>query len=233
MSDLLHSARIAAVAVLLVLTGAVLLAAVAALVGYEAVVVSTSNMQPALGVGDLAIVTPTRVEQIAPREIIIYRTPQDPHTVLIRRMLFSEPDGLGGQKLQVRGDSEPSSEQVTVQIGNVLGQVALSVPRAGALVTFGNSVGGRALLFGLPLVMLAIDRVRGRGVRRSAAPATDAERVGALLESGQRALAAGYPELALRAADGALALDPSNVAAALLRRVGRRALDSQRERVLA
>jgi signal peptidase I len=231
-SHVLTAVRIVAMLGLLVVTGTMLVATVPALFGTESFVVSVTNMQPALAVDDLAFVKPTAVEEIAPRDIIVYRLPQDPATVLTRRMLYSEADERGGQKLQVRGDSEPSAEQVTVQRGSQLGRLQLSVPRVGVLVSFGNSMAGRALLLGLPLVLLIVDHARKRLAKDSAAavvgPPIDLARLDALLDTGQRALAAGYPELAMRAADGALALDHTNAAAALLKRVAQSALDSRR-----
>jgi signal peptidase I len=228
MSHVLRLLHLVVTLGLLIVTATMLIATVPALFGNESFVVSADNMQPALAVGDLAIVKPTRVEEIASRDIVVYRLPQDPRTVLTRRLLHSEPGKAGGLALQVRGDSEPSTEQITVQAGSVLGHLQVSVPRVGRLVEFGNSLAGRALLLGLPVVLLAIDRARKRLAQPPAADTPETARISALLNTGQRALAAGYPELALRAADGALALDQTDAAAALLKRIALSAMESQR-----
>ena len=58
-------------------------------------------------------------------------------------------------------------------------------------------------------------------------------RIQGLLDGGRRALGAGYPDLAARAADGALQLDPHNEAAALLKVRALEAWEVDREYVAA
>jgi len=76
------------------------------------------------------------------------------------------------------------------------------------------------MLIGIPALLLAADSLRSRVRRRGVLVGVlsdDAVRIQALLESGRRALSAGFPQLAARAADGALGLDPYSEAAALLK----------------
>ena len=58
-------------------------------------------------------------------------------------------------------------------------------------------------------------------------------RIQALLDGGRRALGAGFPELAARAADGVLRLEPHNEPAALLKVRALEAWEVDREYVAA
>jgi signal peptidase I len=269
MTLVLRLVRIAVIAAIATVVGAVLAGTLPALLGGESYVVDTAIMQPALQVGDLAVITPARVDQLVAGDVIIYRAPDDSHAVLTRRVLHSEADGTGSgiYKLQVRGDSEATSEQIVAPGSSRLGHLQVSLPRIGLIVGFANSLFGKVLLLGVPLAVFALDYVRKRratyspratevGAKRHAAAAevdvrrapllpeataqpaasakreVDARRVAALLDSGQRALAAGYAHLALRAAEGALVLEPTSAAAALLKRIAQTQLDSQRAHVV-
>ena len=230
-------ARYGAILALGVMVLAMLAATVPSLLGDETFVVEGRTMQPALQSGDLAVIRPTRVDQLVAGDIIVYRTPVDASMVVTRRVLHAESDpSTATWKLQVRGDSEPSSEQISVPASSQLGRMELSVPRLGTLVSVGNGLAGKALLVGVPLVLLAL--AQRRRPSRETSPAkpqtkVDAARVAALLASGQRALAAGFPELALRAAEGALVLEPDSAAAALLKRIAQSALESQHANAVA
>ena len=102
----------------------------------------------------------------------------------------------------------------------VLGRLVYSVPRLGLLAGFASDTVGKIVLLGIPGLVLAIDSLYTRMRRRRGAVGVsvdDAARIQGLLDSGRRALGAGYPQLAARAADGVLDLEPHNEAAALLK----------------
>jgi len=229
--------QVAAV-VLLVGLGAVLLAGVVpGLLGDESFVVSAEDMQPALQVGDLAIVHPIGAAAVAVGDVVVYRTPQDPDTAITRRILSVDPDAkVGLLNLQTRGDADPTAEQINVASGAVLGRVVFSIPRLGLVVQFANQPIGKLLLIGLPGLLLAGDWLRSRVRRRRPTPSLTTgttARIQSLLDSGQRALSAGFPLLAARAAEGVLALDAHNQAAGLLKALAIQALEVDREHVAA
>jgi signal peptidase I len=203
--------QIVAVIVVLGLAGALLGGIVPSLIGDESFVVSAREMQPTLQAGDLAVINPTRADTLAAGDVVTYRTPQDPDSVLTRRVLAVSSDSLGRLNLQVRGDAEPITEQVTVMPNAVLGRLQYSLPHLGLVVTFVNQTAGKLLLIGLPALLLLAETLRSRLQRRRPA------RTEALVAAGRRALRAGYPELALKAANGVLAIDSYNRAAWLLR----------------
>jgi len=195
--------------------GLLLAATLPGALGYESYVISTSTVEPRVGRGDLGVVAPVPADQLAPGDVILYRTPEDPATVQTRLVTSIAP-GPNATLVVQTGSSEP----VTVSTHAMLGRLVYALPRLGSLTEFANQPLGRALFFGIPGLLIAIDALRKRLRRpvmasdtRAAEQAVDLRRVQALLDTGRRALEAGYPDLALRAAEGALALVPGNAAA--------------------
>ena len=213
--------HVSAVLVVVGLVGALLAGILPALLGDESFVVANRNMQPMLQVGDLAIVGPVGADRLAAGDVVTYRTPPDLDTAVTRRIISLDTDSASGRlSLQTRGDSDPASEQVTVARNAVLGRLIFNIPRLGLLAGFANNPAGKILLIGIPALLLAADSLRSRVRRRRVlvgVSSNGAVRIQALLESGRRALSAGFPQLAARAADGALGLDPYSEAAALLK----------------
>jgi signal peptidase I len=228
--------QVSALVVLVGLGCALLAGLLPSLLGDESFVVSNRDMQPALQVGDLAVVGPVNAAAVEVGDIVTYRTPQDPDIAVTRRIVSREVDSIGRLNLGTRGDSDPSTEQVTVAQNAVLGRLVYRVPRLGLLAGFASDVPGKMVLLGLPGLLLAGDWLRSRGRRRRTAAGVsmdDVTRIQGLLDSGQRALWAGFPQLAARAADGVLMLDPRNEAAALLKVSAITAREVDREHVAA
>jgi hypothetical protein len=95
---------------------------------------------------------------------------------------------------------------------------------------------GKILLLAAPGVFLAADYLSSRVRRRRRAllqPLEQAQRIQALLDYGRRALQSTHPQLALRAAQGVLALDPNNEAALGLNARALVALEDTREHAAA
>jgi signal peptidase len=219
----LAALRILGLVVLLGVTGLLLAGTVPGLVGFESFVVPTATMQPTIHSGDLAVVRPTRATDLGVGDVITYRMPYNPDLVLTRRVLFVESDASGHLNIQTRGDAEATAEQVTVAPHTPIGRVAYAIPRLGLLLELLNQPVGKVALLGLPALLWVVDLLRSRLSRRRAASPRrpNAERVAALVAAGHRALRAGYVDLALKAAEGALALEPHDAAAMRLAALAR------------
>ncbi len=203
--------------------------------GFESFVVSTNSMEPTIMVGGLAVVSPVKVEQLTAGDIITYRRPADPDTIVLQRLLYVDAEAADKLSLQTRGDAEPASEQVNVLPHVTLGRVMYSIPGIGLLVDFLNQPLGKVLLLAAPGVFLAADYLLGRLRRRRPVVLSldHTQRVDALLEYGRRALHSAHPHLALRAAQGALSIDASNEAALGLNARALLALEDAREHAAA
>jgi hypothetical protein len=217
---LLGATYVTALVVLFGSIGLLLAATAPGALGYESYVVNAASPQSGLKRGDLGVVAPVPAALLAPGDVIIYRTPEDPATVLTRRVASMAPGPNATFMVQTDPDATSATQPVTVSEHATLGRLVYALPRLGTLVEQANQPLGRALFFGIPGVLLASDALRKRlrgaahRVEVQAEPrAVDMRRVQALVETGRRALDAGYPDLALRAADGALALVPGNAAA--------------------
>jgi hypothetical protein len=174
---------------------------------------------------------PVPAEQLSVGDIIFYRTPSDPDGVVMSRLKGIDLEPTGRLSLQVATDVSSSVEPVSVAGRTPLGRVLFVIPRLGVLVDFVARPMGKALLLGVPMLLLVLDAAR----RRLRQPRTrdTVERVIALLRTGRRALDAGHPQLALRAADGVLGLSPGNAAAWHLKALALAALKVDPEHVAA
>jgi signal peptidase I len=218
MRIVLDMVRFTTTLIVAVLLAALLAGILPSLVGYESFVVPTSQMLPALDVNDLGVVKPVKVSELNVGDVVTYRVPEDPETVIVGRILDIAKDPVGHLQLQVRGDADPTTHQTTALPAAVLGRIAFSVPRVGLLVAFANGLAGKFALIGVPALLLALDWLRTRRQRRPGS---------ALIETGWRALGAGYPELALKAADGVLANNAFDAAARDLRLAALKAREIQ------
>lgn len=215
----------------------VLLAAgtVPGFLGFESFVVTTGSMQPTIPIGALAVVSPVKVEQLSAGDIITYRRPSDPDTIVLQRLLNVDAEAADKLNLQTRGDAEPTSEQVNVLPRVTLGRVMYAIPGIGLLVDFLNQPLGKILLLATPGLFLAADYMLGRVRRRRSVALTvdHTQRIEALLDYGRRALHSAHPHLALRAAQGVLNLDANNEAALGLNARALLALEDAREHAAA
>ena len=203
-------------AVLLVLVGALLAGAAPTLVGYEAFVVLSGSMEPALRVGDLAVVAPARPEQLRVRDIISYRTPARPNVVVTHRLVGVSRTDSGRLMFETRGDANDSVDEVEVDGEAVLGRVVYAIPDAGYLVDFAKRPLGKALLIGLPALLLVADAL----MRRRAPHAPEPDPVSpadALVSRAWVAQRNGRRDEALTLIEQATTADPSYVPAWLLK----------------
>jgi signal peptidase I len=229
--------QMVAVVIVVVLGCALLAGTLPSLLGDESFVVAQQNMEPALQVGDLAVVAPVKAGGLAVGDIITYRTPPELDYAATRRIIFIDTDAESGHlSMQTRGDSDPTAEQISVTKTTVLGRLVFGIPRLGVLVSFANQTAGKLTLIGLPILLLTADWLRVRARRRRTAAGVSLEemtRIQSLLDSGHRALSAGFPQLAARAADGILGIDPHNEAAVMLMARAIEAREADREHVAA
>jgi signal peptidase I len=229
--------QLAGVVVLVGLSALLMAGILPTIFGSESLAVSTSGMQPEIQLGSLAVVSPVKVEDLSVGDVIVYRKPQEPDFIVIQRLLNVDTDQPNLLNLQVRGDSQPVAEQVSVASGVRLGRVVYSIPFLGRLVDFVNQFTGKLLLFGVPGVLLCVDYLLSHLHRRRPPTASNApdhtQRVESLVDYARRALLAAQPELAIRAARGALLLDPRNADASGLAAQALKALDHAPEHAAA
>lgn len=191
---------------LLFLIVVLLAGTVPSILGYESFVVYSGSMEPAIGVGDLAVVGPVKPDMLAVGDVITYRTPDRPEVVVTHRLIDISTDDSGRLSFQTKGDANPSVDRVGVEQGALLGKVTYTIPKMGYLVDFSKKPEGKVLLIGIPGLLLALDYLLGRGKRKGASKSTSGE--ASELVSKGRALLSSDGSAAAQCFDQAIALDP-------------------------
>lgn len=141
--------------------------------GYESYVVYSGSMEPAIHVGDLAIVGPIRPDQLTVGDVLTYRLPDRPETVVTHRLIKIETSDPNLLAFETKGDANNVADRVLVAPGAVLGRVAYTIPRIGYLVDFAKRTEGRLILLGGPGLILAVDYLLGARHRRIASGSLD------------------------------------------------------------
>jgi signal peptidase I len=95
------------------------------LLGWQAEVVASGSMAPALHAGDVVIADP-RARSPRTGQIVVVRDPDVDGGLLTHRVV-AVTDGV----LRTRGDANPQSDPRTLSAGDVVGTVRLVVPAAG------------------------------------------------------------------------------------------------------
>ena len=206
--QLLEVFQVTAALTLLALIAALLAGIVPSIAGYEAYVVYSGSMEPAIAAGDLAVVAPVRAEELRVGDVITYRTPQRPDVIVTHRLVDIQHDDDGRLSFHTKGDANQSIDQVAVDQGSVLGRVAYAVPKIGYLVDFSRRAEGKVLLIALPGLLLGVDYLLGVRRRRRAQVASVRGEAGQLLARGRVALQNGGTAAAMALFNQAIALDP-------------------------
>jgi len=199
---------VAALFAVLVLAAALVAGALPAALGYEALVVLSGSMEPTIHVGSLAVVKPTRPQDLAIGDIITYREQQRPDQLVTHRLVDVGRDDQGRLRYTTQGDANNTTDQVTVDPNAVLGRVAFSVPLAGYVVDFARRPAGKVVLIGVPALLLVLDYALGTRKRRASAPPAERNESDDLIARGRLALHNGATRAALELFDRAIAADP-------------------------
>jgi signal peptidase len=142
---------------LLVLVLALMAGTTPSLFGYESFVVYGGSMEPAIRMGDLAVVGPSSPEKLRPGNIITYRDPDHSNLIVTHRIVSISRDESGNLLFQTKGDANKTTDMCLIGKGGVLGKVAYSIPKVGYLVDFSKRTEGKLLLLVIPGLLLGID----------------------------------------------------------------------------
>src|SRR5438045_4022325 len=195
---------------LLTVVVALLAGTVPAAFGYEGFVVLSGSMEPAMGVGDLAVVGPAKPQDLMQGDVVTYRTAQRPDVVVTHRLVGISIDDEGKYNFQTKGDANNTPDSVTVDQGAVVGRVTYTIPKIGYLVEFSKRPEGKIALIGIPGLLLALDYLLKRRRQEPAVaeirPAQG--RAAELLARGRIAYQNGAYPAAADLFDEAIGVDP-------------------------
>ena len=136
------------------------------LIGFDPVVVLSGSMEPALRVGDVAVLRPVDTDRLKVGDVITYRAAGHLTTHRIIRI----EEGEDGLLFHTKGDANETADGAPVHSDNIVAIVFYSVPRLGFLVTFANSSTGILVLIVGPAGILTLMWVRDRTRKRKRAP---------------------------------------------------------------
>lgn len=157
-----HRARralsVVAVLVVAVPLGVVSLAGMSALLGYKAMVVTSGSMEPGISAGDAVVITSADPERLASGDVIAF-TPLRGHGTTTHRIIGSSTVD-GRLHFRTQGDANETPDANLVPAGNVIGRLVVRLPRTGSLLAFVGGPAGRALLVGIPALLLAAGQIR-------------------------------------------------------------------------
>lgn len=125
---------------------------------FRTYVVQSGSMEPAIGVGDLLIITPQ--EEYLERDVITFKDYQE--RVVTHRILEVSKvgNGMSGQYNYVtKGDANQNPDAVLVNQANVIGKVIQVIPKLGLLITFSRSTTGIITLLVIPTGLIIFDEV--------------------------------------------------------------------------
>ena len=123
--------------------------------GYRTMTMLTGSMAPEIDPGDITVVTPLAVEDVAAGMVIAYHIPIDDHRVVTHRVVSVERGVDGSVTVQTKGDANDTIDpwKATLQ-GSTAWQVQAVVPEVGhAIQALRTPVVSQVLLYGAPALV--------------------------------------------------------------------------------
>ena len=135
------------------------------LLGYDVFVVKGGSMAPAIRAGSVVVAERVDPHTVEIGDIITFRRPQRPdHPVTHRVVAVRLEDGVPA--FQTMGDANGSPDPEEVSAALPISRLVYTVPFTGYVLAFGRSHLGKALLVGLPLLLLLAWPADGPSWRR-------------------------------------------------------------------
>jgi len=125
-----------------------------ALGGYRSFLILSGSMEPAIMIGDIILVHPQ--PQYLKNDTITF-TAEDQRVVTHRIIEASEHNGK--TVFTTKGDANRSEDNNTITPDQIIGKVALVIPKLGYLVSFSRSVPGLIILVVIPAVTIVLDEL--------------------------------------------------------------------------
>lgn len=144
------------IAVVTVTSVAVAGVLVAVFLGYSPLVVRSGSMQPAIAVGDVAVMDWVRVDDVAPGDVVSFQSPDAGvgDDVVTHRVRTVDETG-GVVDVETRGDANTQSEFWSAPAGTLVGRMAFKIPKVGLVAIALGRAGVRAVLLATGLALAA------------------------------------------------------------------------------
>ena len=164
MSKLKHAVKTAFLSVILaiIITGTVWLGLIVTLkTNHPLLVVSSGSMRPTLEVGDLIIVKGVKPCEIQVGDIIAFRNPINPKSIIVHRVKYKFQEN-GKWYFTTQGDNNPHpiSWERKIPSEYIIGKVIYKMPYVGYISLFMRKPEGIALIVFLALILIILNAVR-------------------------------------------------------------------------
>jgi signal peptidase len=130
--------------------------------GWRMDVVRSGSMSPAINVGDLAVTSPERPEDLAVGDVACYRT-SDGSLVCHRVIAMDSASAI----MVTKGDANEDADPYPVAYGDVEGKVELTAPYLGYVVNFLQGPLGWAVIVLLG-VLIIVNEAKGENGKSDA-----------------------------------------------------------------
>ncbi len=130
-------------------------------------VVVSNSMYPTLKINDIIVVKNVPIDDIQIGDIIVFKSPLNPQTPIVHRVINIIED-VGGTKIFItKGDNNPTPDPWTVSEDLILGKVIYVVPQIGVIPKILNAYPTlkyalAALIIAIIIVSEYIDYVKSR-----------------------------------------------------------------------
>jgi signal peptidase len=120
---------------------------------YQTFVVLSSSMAPEISVGSVVVGVPVGRSDLAVGDVITYQRIEEPDLPVTHRIvsLRAVP---GAVVARTKGDANEVADPWEVQLSPTVLRVAFAIPLAGYALYFAQTLSGRLLTIGVPLVAL-------------------------------------------------------------------------------
>ncbi|MGY5886014.1 signal peptidase I [Modestobacter lacusdianchii] len=122
---------------------------------YRTMTMLTGSMSPVIDPGDVTVVTPLPVDEVAVGMIIAYHIPIDDHRLVSHRVVSVEHGADGAVTVETKGDANEAVDpwKATLQ-GDTAYQVQAVIPEIGnAIQVLRTPVVSQALVYGAPALL--------------------------------------------------------------------------------
>ena len=111
----------------------------------QVLVVLSGSMQPTFTAGDVIVTVDTPVHSLQVNDIITYRSPDNPKSLMTHRIVNIIKDSQG-LTFQTKGDANENPDQYVVSSKLVVGRMVLTIPYVGYVAQVSHSFIGFLLL---------------------------------------------------------------------------------------
>lgn len=141
------------VSIMVIVISALLLAIIG--MGWKMGTVVSGSMLPVLHVGEFAVAQPTDPGTIKEGDIIAFKAPDEPDTVITHRVVgvVNKGDSVA---FRTKGDANSSPDGFLVPADNLEGKIVFHVPYFGYLIGWSRTPLGLAVLIGIPTAIIIV-----------------------------------------------------------------------------